>query len=378
MRRFHLVLAVLAVCLLAPAAALADTTTTATGTDTGIATFFPNCLSGPTCTFSGQGILSGTDQNADPWVAGYQRNLSYPLGPGCRPLSGDMSFAVDVTDPNDIPPPDGFLQIDADPTLSTICPSFSGQFPMHLEGAIEGVGAGPYQDATGYGTVNGVYTVNFSNGQATFTGTFTITYTIPDSDSDDDGVPDDDDNCPNVANADQADLDGDGQGDACDSDIDGDGVGNGTDNCSRTPNPGQEDADGDGIGDECDPFPGSTAGCKVTLGGKIVASNGDVATFGGNAQAKSSSEVKGQLEYTDHGNAAAFKFKSMTVTSAICSGGRATIRGTGTADGTPVEYRIDVTDNGEPGTADTYRIRLSNGYDSGEQTLTGGNVQAHG
>jgi hypothetical protein len=33
--------------------------------------------------------------------------------------------------------------------------------------------------------------------------------------------------------------------------------------------------------------------------------------------------------------------------------------------------------SGEPGTVDTYRIRLSNGYDSGEQTLVGGNVQIH-
>lgn len=63
----------------------------------------------------------------------------------------------------------------------------------------------------------------------------------------------------------------------------------------------------------------------------------------------------------------------------ICSANQATIRGTGKADGIPVDYRIDLTDNGEPGTgADTYRIRLSNGYDSGVRTLEGGNVQIHG
>ena len=43
-------------------------------------------------------------------------------------------------------------------------------------------------------------------------------------DSDGDGVVDDDDNCPNVANEDQTDTDGDGAGDTCDSDDDGDGV----------------------------------------------------------------------------------------------------------------------------------------------------------
>lgn len=54
------------------------------------------------------------------------------------------------------------------------------------------------------------------------------------TDTDGDGVPDDDDNCPNIANADQADFDGDGLGDACDPDIDGDGVDNEFDQCART------------------------------------------------------------------------------------------------------------------------------------------------
>ncbi len=72
------------------------------------------------------------------------------------------------------------------------------------------------------------------------------------ADSDDDGVPDLNDNCPTTANADQLDLDLDGAGDVCDSDIDGDGVGNGADNCPQFANPGQSDLDGDGLGDDCD------------------------------------------------------------------------------------------------------------------------------
>lgn len=44
----------------------------------------------------------------------------------------------------------------------------------------------------------------------------------PPPDGDGDGVPDADDNCPGTANPDQADLDADGQGDACDGSLDRD------------------------------------------------------------------------------------------------------------------------------------------------------------
>ena len=70
-------------------------------------------------------------------------------------------------------------------------------------------------------------------------------------DNDADGINDLNDNCVNINNANQLDLDGDGLGDACDDDIDGDGVLNQDD---ALPNDTNEsiDTDGDGIGNNAD------------------------------------------------------------------------------------------------------------------------------
>jgi hypothetical protein len=61
------------------------------------------------------------------------------------------------------------------------------------------------------------------------------------TDSDKDGVPDVDDNCPDKRNPGQEDADEDRVGDACD-------------NCPKKFNPDQQDSNGNGIGDACDPL----------------------------------------------------------------------------------------------------------------------------
>lgn len=97
---------------------------------------------------------------------------------------------------------------------------------------------------------------------------------IPTADTDKDGIINKNDNCPNVSNPDQKDLDNDKIGDACDPDRDGDGVNNGddpfpddgskskdadkdgisdqNDNCPTKANTNQADLDGDNVGDACD------------------------------------------------------------------------------------------------------------------------------
>ena len=148
------------------------------------------------------------------------------------------------------------------------------------------------------------------------------------------------------------------------------------------------DGDDDGTQDPGEPsgqatktwvLPASTAGCKVSNGGRITATNGDKATFGGNAKVSKKDAVKGQQQYQDHGPGQRMKVHSIDIDALVCNeeGTQADIFGTATIDKAgPHGFRITVEDNGEPGRgADRYQIQLDNGYDSGLQVLEGGNIQ---
>lgn len=99
-------------------------------------------------------------------------------------------------------------------------------------------------------------------------------------DSDNDGVPDNPDNCPGIYNPGQENNDGDlegydeQQGDACDDDDDNDGVKDVDDNCQFTYNSDQLNTDqdldkdsnttvGDNMGDACDPDDDNDGVCDM-------------------------------------------------------------------------------------------------------------------
>ena len=132
------------------------------------------------------------------------------------------------------------------------------------------------------------------------------------------------------------------------------------------------------------PERGSTAErCRVgiiTDGGWIIANNGDKSSFGGNAKSSESGATSGQQQYRDRGPAQPMRVNSINVLAIVCDGAtEASIYGQATIDGSgSFFFRIKVKDVAEPGVGqDTYWIILENGYNSGEHTLGGGNVQIH-
>ena len=190
-----------------------------------------------------------------------------------------------------------------------------------------------------------------------------------DPDDDNDGVADTTDNCQFVSNMDQYNNDADSQGDACDSDDDNDGVADTTDNCQFAANPTQRDSDGDHVGDACDGTFNSTDG--KTSGGGYVMRNGQKVNF-----SVSGKSDAGKLSGTCVVTVGTTKIKCLDADGFYKSttNDRIVMVGPATVDGVTTRYRIELTDNGEPGTSDRIEISTDSGF-LAAGTIGGGNLQ---
>ena len=146
----------------------------------------------------------------------------------------------------------------------------------------------------------------------------------------------------------------------------------GLDNCPLVANTDQADSDFDGIGDACDSSFTSTP-CKVTAGGSTTSSN----TFGLTAEYSTAGGAKGNVNYLDR--AVGKHLLGAEVTGVACDGNAFSITGTGTVGGLAVTFLVRGEDNDEPGTTAELSISWSGGttYSTPLALLLLGNVQIH-
>src|SRR5437016_2944333 len=116
---------------------------------------------------------------------------------------------------------------------------------------------------------------------------------------------------------------------------------------------------------------------KVTGGGTVDVPGPGIANFGFIVQARSTSgPIGGDLQYVNHASGA--KVHSVMFDSFVITGNTATFGGTCTNNGVPCTFEVHVTDNGEPGTNDSFNITVDAGPTEGaNETLRSGNVLIH-
>jgi hypothetical protein len=120
--------------------------------------------------------------------------------------------------------------------------------------------------------------------------------------------------------------------------------------------------------------PPSTSGARVIGGGSIPLSGGR-GTFGLTASADREGDPGGNVTYQDH--VTGRTVHSTQITAVVVTGTHARIFGKATVEGAgSFDFVVDVDDLGEPGTNDTFRIQMSDGYTAGGR-LDGGNIQIH-
>ena len=208
-------------------------------------------------------------------LSGDDTNLTY-TAPATGPVTGvAYDRNVDLDGPS-IPAPPGtpvtLYGIDVGSDRLVVQGGIDGSAPGPNAGVVSSIGAlgvsvdntddagfdispgGTAYAALRVANVPGLYTVDLSTGAATLIGGLplelrSLTILPPD-------------NCPGVNGDNQADLDGDGVGDACDGDVDGDGITNEAE-AARGTDPRSGDSDGDGVADAVDACP-AVAGLAPT------------------------------------------------------------------------------------------------------------------
>ena len=109
-----------------------------------------------------------------------------------------------------------------------------------------------------------------------------------------------------------------------------------------------------------------TSGCKVSGGGALATASGE-----GSFSVDAHGNGKGKVDYRDGDT----DFRSSGAVVLTCAGKNARIEGSGFVErNKSVTFAVDLSDNGESGTTDTFSIRLGNGKTAGG-TLIRGNVQ---
>jgi hypothetical protein len=144
------------------------------------------------------------------------------------------------------------------------------------------------------------------------------------------------------------------------------------------------DTDGDGVTDPDEPagsaqkdwaLPPSSNGCRVAGAGQARSETGRKVKFRLDVRAIAGT-VSGNFRHEEHGMGKPVTIRSFRLAALSCAadGSMASVFGEGSYNGrSRLLLRVDVSDKGET-SADSYRVRLSSGFDSGEVRPLSGDI----
>jgi hypothetical protein len=144
------------------------------------------------------------------------------------------------------------------------------------------------------------------------------------------------------------------------------------------------DTDGDGVADAGEPagtaskdwaLPGTSNGCRVSGAGRARTDTGRKVNFRLDARAVAGA-VSGSFRHEEHGRGSSARIRSSHLAALSCGpdGATASLFGEGSYNGRGrLLLRVDLTDAGGNG-RDSYRVRLSSGFDAGAVQVLSGDI----